>query len=550
MNCPVCYELFAGTSPARVLSCEHILCTSCIESELIDDTFYCPECGVEHRGSNVDEISQLYATETIPLTCDTDTDDSFGEDRLSQKSRDSDNSHGTDSSSRPLSTRGPCQESGCSKKSLPHGDGFCLIHSQNLSSKITAVVEIANDMADTNLNFVSLSGSQLLTSNASMDLSPDELIEIFKAQQRIKLGEAMELIDRAKDIMVREPNILQLDAPVIVVGDVHGQFYDLVNLLEEGGKPGLDNVYLFLGDYVDRGSFSCEVMLTLLKLKVAYPDKIYLLRGNHECSSISGHFGFKEECKIKYGVNVYYRFLLTFQTMPLAAVISTAYGDIFACHGGLSPLFQTLEDIQRINRFVEPEDDPALLDILWSDPVEEYEMDAMNDTEYEEFMRIEFRPNPTRGCSHKFGYKAVKDFLDKNNLVCIVRAHEVQEEGFKRHFDPSLMEKRMKQILGRKASAKKEKFKKESKKNSIDIDAGYSSHTSCDDTDLSIRNTLDSLDREDNNNCLENSDNLTFAAYTEDFPPVITVFSAPNYCDRYENKAAILRIDLALDEFR
>jgi diadenosine tetraphosphatase ApaH/serine/threonine PP2A family protein phosphatase len=68
---------------------------------------------------------------------------------------------------------------------------------------------------------------------------------------------------------------------------------------------------------------------------------------------------------------VYYRFLLTFQTMPLAAVISTAYGDIFACHGGLSPLWKTLEDIQKINRFVEPEDDPALLDILWSDPIDE-----------------------------------------------------------------------------------------------------------------------------------------------------------------------------------
>lgn len=64
--------------------------------------------------------------------------------------------------------------------------------------------------------------------------------------------------------------------------------------------------------------------------------------GNHECRTVSGHFGFKEECKIKYGVNVYYRFLLTFQTMPLAAVISTAYGDIFACHGGLSPQWQTL----------------------------------------------------------------------------------------------------------------------------------------------------------------------------------------------------------------
>jgi hypothetical protein len=81
----------------------------------------------------------------------------------------------------------------------------------------------------------------------------------------------------------------------------------------------VDNTYLFLGDYVDRGYYSCEVMLYLLSLKIMYPDKIWLLRGNHECASVSGHFGFKEECKTKYGVNIYYSFLLLFQTMPLAA---------------------------------------------------------------------------------------------------------------------------------------------------------------------------------------------------------------------------------------
>jgi len=152
-----------------------------------------------------------------------------------------------------------------------------------------------------------------------------------------------------------------MDAPVIVVGDIHGQFFDLLKIFEladlanptessdslnSAASPVLDanitvdsisgetdhignKVYLFLGDYVDRGYYSCEVMLYLLSLKIRYPKNIWLLRGNHECASVSGHFGFKEECKTKYGVNIYYSFLLLFQTMPLAAVVCTDFGDIF-----------------------------------------------------------------------------------------------------------------------------------------------------------------------------------------------------------------------------
>jgi len=94
--------------------------------------------------------------------------------------------------------------------------------------------------------------------------------------------------------------------------------------------------YLFLGDYVDRGRFSCEVMLYLLALKLTFPGCVQLLRGNHESAAVSGHFGFKEECKAKYGLSLYYRFLLCFQTMPLAATVETPHGKVRAreCAGG------------------------------------------------------------------------------------------------------------------------------------------------------------------------------------------------------------------------
>jgi hypothetical protein len=153
----------------------------------------------------------------------------------------------------------------------------------------------------------------------------------------------------------------------------------------------------------------------------------------------------------------------------------------------------------------------------------------------------------------------------QNNLVCIVRAHEVQEDGYKRHFDPSLMERRMKEILGHKHRAKE--LEKEAKK-CLNSGAASETLTAITTTEGEMSGSEDSLDRDGSPKSAPKSEDLNtfsevtlesgspgfeppqFATYTEDFPPVITIFSAPNYCDRYQNKAAILRIDLALDEFR
>lgn len=287
-SCPVCYDTYEvapSRLEARILKCQHVVCIGCIESELFDDSYFCPECGTQHDGSNINEISESYTPSTSEQISDNTDIESFEDDNNSSKSDKSDKSDES-TSFKPKSQRGPCLEPGCPKKALLNSGGFCLIHSKNVSSSITAVEKIVIDIADGNLNLVSLSGPNLLQTNENiqhklMDSSPSELMNRFKSQERMALGEALELIDRARDIMMREPNILQLDAPVITVGDIHGQFYDLLNLLEEGGQPGPDNTYLFLGDYVDRGSFSCEVMLTLLKLKVTYPERIYLIRGSY-----------------------------------------------------------------------------------------------------------------------------------------------------------------------------------------------------------------------------------------------------------------------------
>lgn len=397
--------------------------------------------------------------------------------------------------------RGPCSELNCPNKAIAFG--CCLRHSKKRRSSDLMMTEmIANNLEKV----------QSSTSLRRIIEDPSELAEYFRQEKLLSMDEAMNLIDKAKSIMIKEQNILYLDAPINTVGDIHGQYYDLLNLLEEAGQPCPNQSYLFLGDYVDRGCFSCEVMLLLCALKVAYPTSIWLIRGNHESRSVSGHFGFKEECKKKYGVNVYYRFLLLFQTMPLAAVISTNYGNIFACHGGLSPDFKTIEDIERIDRFVEPESNPALLDLLWSDPIYDGEIENMALEEYHNFIELEWKPNSSRGCSYVFGYKVLKEFLEVNNFVCIVRAHEVQEEGFRRHYDHRNLQEKIKILLKKWCDTMK-------------IFQGETPET------------------------LINVISVPFST-SNPIPPMITIFSAPNYCDRYENKGAILLIDKDLEGFR
>ncbi|CAM9874771.1 unnamed protein product, partial [Sphacelaria rigidula] len=185
---------------------------------------------------------------------------------------------------------------------------------------------------------------------------------------------------------------------------------------------------------LDRGQFSCEVILHLFALKLRHPNKVFLIRGNHECSAVSSHFGFKDECKAKYGLTVYYRFLLSFQTMPICALIHTTIGRIFACHGGISPEVQSLSDIEEIDRFAEPEMQGPLCDMLWADPMNEDDRHKLTDDEYRQFLDTDYVANQVRGCSYMFGYNAVQKFLRENRLMYLVRAHEVQEEGFRSHF--------------------------------------------------------------------------------------------------------------------
>jgi serine/threonine-protein phosphatase 2B catalytic subunit len=279
----------------------------------------------------------------------------------------------------------------------------------------------------------------------------------FFHEGRLSENVALKIINDARALMQNEPNVLILRDPITIVGDIHGQFYDLLKIFEMGGDPLSGCKYLFLGDYVDRGHFSIEVLLYLYAFKILFPSNFSLLRGNHECRHLTEHFTFRRECLIKYSLDIYDACTKSFDCMPLVAVINSKF---LCVHGGISPGASTIDEITKINRFGEPPSTGPMCDLLWSDPYPDFDQNSYKTKDV-------FLNNSTRGCSYYYTYSAVSKFLKANNLCSIIRAHEAQDSGFRF-------------------------FKKQA---------------------------------------------------STGFPSLITIFSAPNYLDAFNNKGAIIRYE-------
>ncbi|OMJ84516.1 hypothetical protein SteCoe_14321 [Stentor coeruleus] len=273
----------------------------------------------------------------------------------------------------------------------------------------------------------------------------------LKQEGRVSKTDCIAIVQSAASMFAREPNLLDLMDPITIIGDIHGQFFDLLKILELAGDL-IETKYLFLGDFVDRGSFSIEVLLLLYALKINYPNSVFLTRGNHESRQLTTFFNFRSECLYKYDLDTYNTIMESFDKLPLACIVNKKF---LAVHGGISPSLESLTNIVDLSRFGEIPRKGLLCDLLWSDPV-----DAETGVSPEKF-----KSNNVRDCSYFYNAQAVNDFLKKSKLLCIIRAHEAQIDGYKMH-----------------------------KWNG-----------------------------------------------SSEFPVVITVFSAPNYCDVYNNKGAILK---------
>ena len=198
---------------------------------------------------------------------------------------------------------------------------------------------------------------------------------------------------------------------ITVCGDTHGQYYDVLNIFRLNGYPSATNPYLFNGDFVDRGSFSLEVIATYLLFKLSCPESIYLTRGNHETKNMNRIYGFEGEVKAKYDDKIFQIFLEVFCHLPVAAVIGNK---VFVTHGGLPTDDKVmLDDIRKIKRGTEPAESGLMSDLLWSDP-----------------QPFEGKSPSKRGVGYSFGPDITAAFLKRNDLDLLVRSHEVKDEGY------------------------------------------------------------------------------------------------------------------------
>ena len=233
-----------------------------------------------------------------------------------------------------------------------------------------------------------------------------------KAREMCKLTQKTieKVVSEARQVFLSQPMLLEPKAPITICGDTHGQYYDLLKILEIGGMLP-ENNFLFLGDYVDRADMGIETITLLLGLKVMYPDKLWLLRGNHECSSINRIYGFYDECKRRYSIKLWKTLGDCFNCMPVAALVEQR---ILCMHGGLSPSLLSMDQIRALPRPQEVPDQGLMCDLLWADPEP-----AIVGWDISE-----------RGVSYVFGNDVIKTFLEKHDLHLICRAHQVVEDGY------------------------------------------------------------------------------------------------------------------------
>lgn len=240
----------------------------------------------------------------------------------------------------------------------------------------------------------------------------------LRSGEILPLADLKQLIRMADETLIEESNVQSVASPVTICGDIHGQFPDLLQLFRIAGELAADRSmhYIFLGDLVDRGYNSVEVLTFLLLLKVKFPEKLTLIRGNHETRQVTSIYGFYDECNKKYGTPEVWKLCTdVFDCFPLAALVD---GKGLCVHGGLSPELRAIDQFRLLNRRQEIPNDGPYSDLVWSDPE-----------------NVDGWVVSQRGAGYLFGPKVTREFLHVNRLNLIARAHQLVQEGYKYHFD-------------------------------------------------------------------------------------------------------------------
>ncbi|KAK8861195.1 hypothetical protein IAR55_002014 [Kwoniella newhampshirensis] len=266
------------------------------------------------------------------------------------------------------------------------------------------------------------------------------MVESFKKGGKVSKRVAWEIILGCKDVVEKEKSLVEVTIPegvtCDVIGDTHGQFFDVVNLLSLTTRPSENHYMVFNGDLVDRGSWSVEVALTVFAYKWLYPEYVFINRGNHETNDMNKVYGFEGECKAKLGEMTFKLFADVFTSLPLATMVTASKSPVdsksegsqpailspegkrrfFICHGGppVSKDGVTLDEVAKIDRFGrQPGQEGIMCEMLWTDPQEPVG-----------------RGPSKRGVGLGFGPDVTRRWCELNKVTAVIRSHEVRADGY------------------------------------------------------------------------------------------------------------------------
>lgn len=226
----------------------------------------------------------------------------------------------------------------------------------------------------------------------------------------LPVASIQKLLTAVERIFASEPNVIKAVAPVHIVGDLHGHLIDLLRVLNKHGYPPAAR-YIFLGDLIDRGEFSTEVVTLVFALKIAFPTDVFIVRGNHEFAEICQDCGFLEELqKIYRNCPIFPSFIRVFAQIPFLVVVE---GGFVCLHGGVGPACPNVESFSSLKRPIHSFSLKAVSELLWSDPAEDYGG---------------FRPS-MRGYGQLFGAVGAQSFLHASGMQKIIRGHQCVDNG-------------------------------------------------------------------------------------------------------------------------
>ena len=253
----------------------------------------------------------------------------------------------------------------------------------------------------------------------------DELIKKIIVGELLSIEEFNKVFSKAKEILEQRKNIAILKTPLIICGCINAHFEELKDIFITCGNIS-ENKYLFLGDYVGKGWNGLSTFILLILYLIKYPNNLTLLRGNHDSRIFSQMYGLYDECLKKIpkkdkAQEIYNKINELFDLLQLVAVIDNKY---FCVHGGLSPEFKKIEDLNNLERKNEIPEKGIITDLIWSDPKENIN---------------NFVPS-AKGAGQFYGEKAVNDFIQENkNIEMIIRSHELVDNGYKYQFNNKLL---------------------------------------------------------------------------------------------------------------